>query len=125
MQDLTTGVAVALCVSAGLTAPGFAGDTSSFEGLGFLFDGDRYSEATSISADGQVVVGGSVISHNGLEAFRWTFGSGMQGLGHLNSGNDLYSRALDVTPDGSVVVGYSMVGLASIQAVRGGRACDA
>ena len=42
-------------------------------------------------------------SHN--EAFRWTSGGGMVGLGDLPGGS-FYSTASSVSGDGSVVVGY-------------------
>ena len=41
---------------------------------------------------------------NGTEAFRWTEGSGMVGLGDL-AGGSFYSVANAVNADGSVVVG--------------------
>src|SRR4029453_6950414 len=41
---------------------------------------------------------------NGCEAFRWTAGGGMQGLGDL-PGGAFKSRAFAVSADGSVIVG--------------------
>lgn len=59
--------------------------------------------AWGVSADGSVVVGqGSVAS--GSEAFRWTSGGGMVGLGYL-AGGGTYGWAFGVSDDGSVVVG--------------------
>ena len=63
-----------------------------------------YSRAHGVSADGSVVVGqGAGVS--GLEAFRWTQGTAMVGLGDLPGGN-FESAAYGVSADGSVVVGY-------------------
>jgi probable HAF family extracellular repeat protein len=70
------------------------------------------SEAFAVSADGSVVVGGSVwdsISQNGFlfrpqEAFRWTEEEGMVGLGQLVGAPS--SRAHAVSADGSVIVGW-------------------
>jgi uncharacterized membrane protein len=75
-----------------LAAPGaFA---QSFHGLGTLNGQD--SEATAVSADGQVVVGWSSV------AFRWTAPTGMVQIGPPNEN----SIAQAVSADGSVVVGY-------------------
>ncbi|WP_072927563.1 PEP-CTERM sorting domain-containing protein [Microcystis aeruginosa] len=82
-------------------------------GLGYLPGGGYYaaSSATGVSANGSVVVGNST-SANGIEvlgwqeAFRWTQGTGMVGLGDLPGGN-FWSSAQNVSADGSVVVGQS------------------
>ncbi len=63
------------------------------------------SNAEEVSADGSVVVGRSG-SASGTEAFRWTSGGGMVGLGDLTGGG-FNSRAYDVSGDGTVVVGVS------------------
>jgi probable HAF family extracellular repeat protein len=62
--------------------------------------------ASDISADGSVIVGsfGSAVA----EAFRWTQGTGMVGLGDL-PGGAFHSIANGVSADGSVVVGWSVV----------------
>jgi probable HAF family extracellular repeat protein len=77
-----------------------------FTGLGHL-PGGEFSEANGVSADGSIVVGrGS--STPGWQAFRWTQGDGIVGLGDMPGG--VYdSRANDVSADGSVVVGRSMI----------------
>jgi probable HAF family extracellular repeat protein len=77
-------------------------------GIGFLPDGTE-SQAFGVSGDGSVVVGWSYALSEELtleyaEAFLWTQGAGMLGLGEL-LGAGSYSVAYDVTPDGSVVVG--------------------
>jgi uncharacterized membrane protein len=67
------------------------------------------SIATSISADGNVVVGIARIgpgSHD-HEAFRWTRADGMVGLRDV-PGGEFSSEAWDVSSDGSVVVGRSI-----------------
>ena len=64
-----------------------------------------YSKPSSISADGSVVVGWS-FSASGQEAFRWTQGGGMVGLGDLPGGK-YKSSASAVSADGLVVVGWS------------------
>jgi len=46
-------------------------------------------------------------SASGEEAFRWTSGGGMVGLGDL-PGGDFWSEALDVSADGSTVVGWGV-----------------
>jgi probable HAF family extracellular repeat protein len=74
-------------------------------GLGDLPGGIFYSYASSVSADGSVVVGYGN-SANGYEAFRWTQSDGMVGLGDLPGGL-FYGYASSVSADGSVVVGGS------------------
>jgi probable HAF family extracellular repeat protein len=77
-------------------------------GLGFLAEGNSipttpFSSASATSVDGSVIVGRSS-SISGLEAFRWTAGSGMVGMGDL-SGGDFRSAAYGISVDGSVIVG--------------------
>jgi probable HAF family extracellular repeat protein len=87
--------ALALCIfvfSAGAQESAHA-QTPSFQGLGFLPGDSRspaytQSAASSVSADGSVVVGcsGTIINSAGwacLQAFRWTASGGMVGLGFL------------------------------------------
>jgi probable HAF family extracellular repeat protein len=66
--------------------------------LGFV------SGATDASADGSVVVGIGSNTASNLEAFRWTAGTGMVGLGDLPGGSSA-SAAQDVSGDGSTIVG--------------------
>jgi probable HAF family extracellular repeat protein len=95
--------------SADVQAPGY------FLGLGDLPGGDRASSAEAISADGQTVVGYSMVD-GGEEAFRWSFAEGLRGLGDLAGGvHD--SRALGVSGDGSVIVGFGH-GDAGMEAFR-------
>jgi len=80
-------------------------------GLGHLPDLDFESNANGVSADGSVVVGYSAamvgMASEEREAFRWTEGGGMHGLGDLPGGGlYTYSGARAVSADGSIVVGY-------------------
>ena len=70
--------------------------------------GGDFSEASEVSADGDVIVGTASLASGELRAFRWTLGGGMQDLGTL--GGHAGSEARGVSADGSVVVGN--VGLA-------------
>jgi probable HAF family extracellular repeat protein len=62
--------------------------------------------ASSVSADGTVIVGGGFNSIPATEAFRWTPGTGMVGLGDLPGGS-FSSFANGVSADGSAVAGDS------------------
>lgn len=73
-------------------------------GLGDLAPGMFRSEASDVSADGNVIVGNSWVEKNHLEAFRWTMEDGMIGLGDLKRGVT-YSRANGVSATGNVIVG--------------------
>jgi probable HAF family extracellular repeat protein len=77
----------------------------SFQALGGLGGATSFnSNASALSADGSVVVGG--IGGSGLprQAFTWTLNDGMVGLGHL-PGNPFGAGAHGVSADGSIVVG--------------------
>jgi uncharacterized membrane protein len=64
----------------------------------------RESYARGISGDGTVTVGASYVLANGdYEAFRWTKGGGVRGLGRLEPG--AFSSASDASADGSIIVG--------------------
>ena len=65
----------------------------------------HYSQAYAANSDGSVVVGFATSSGSVTQAFRWTSGTGMVGLGFLSGDN--YSIAFDVNNDGSVIVGQS------------------
>jgi probable HAF family extracellular repeat protein len=77
-----------------------------FIGLGGLPGGDS-SYPTGVSADGSVVVGWGSSRSGGFEAFRWTSGGGMVGLGYLFGGYYSSTYARGVSADGLVVVGES------------------
>ena len=70
--------------------------------LGDLNAGNPYSSPSALSGDGGTVVGYSLNSINNPEAFRWTAGSGMVGLGFLGTGTNSYASA--VSADGGTVV---------------------
>jgi probable HAF family extracellular repeat protein len=79
---------------------------SGLQSLGVLGpapDGNPFSFANGVSADGSVIVG-ETTSPSGFEAFSWQATSGFQGLGFLG---DVSSEATDVSADGSVVIGTS------------------
>ena len=82
---------------------------SGMVGLGYL-PGYTNSTALAVSGNGSVVVGrngyeNAADAPGNYQAFRWTAGSGMVGLGYLPGGN--YSTATAVSADGSVIVGTS------------------
>ena len=80
---------------------------ASIQGLGFVPDRTRLSNAFGVSADGMTAVGESGDWSN-KAAFRWTSDGGMVGLGDL--GNPANSEARATSGDGSVVVGSSSNG---------------
>lgn len=88
----------------------------SFQGLGILAGGSS-SQAHGVSADGSVVVGQSIsgVTPSGSyigEAFRWTSGTGMVGLGDLPGASfESYSSA--ASADGSVIVGRGVTAMGS------------
>jgi probable HAF family extracellular repeat protein len=88
--------------------------------LGDLPGGENYSlggSGSSISADGQVVVGYSGSANSQAEAFRWTPGGGMVGLGTLVPGG-YRTVAWSVSGDGNTVVGYGENLTTNTQAFR-------
>ncbi len=102
---------------AGLLFAGSALGQPVFQGLGDLSGGDFYSTATGVSADGRMVVGVSAsMPGNPNEAFRWTAGSGMVGMGYLSEG--AISRASAASQDGAVIVGAGDIAPGSIHPFR-------
>lgn len=98
----------ALALLTGLSVALRAAGQPEFRRLGFLNDeGFGPSIADAVSADGSTVVGLSN-SEQGFQAFRWTRGGGMAGLGAFDDGAFLSSQARGVSNDGSVVVGASV-----------------
>lgn len=79
-----------------------------FQSLGHFSSGGTISgsAAHAVSSDGSVIVGFGSHSNGSEEAFRWTSGTGMVGIGDL-PGSRFESRAHGVSADGSVVVGRS------------------
>jgi probable HAF family extracellular repeat protein len=98
---------VAVLLSATRTASAFV----SCIGLGFLSSEGApgsWSVATSVSADGSVVVGYDIGNGDvGQRAFRWTEQDGMQSLNlHPDGGEAVVSSAMRVSADGKVIVGW-------------------
>lgn len=89
-----------LIVGSGLAT--FAFGQATFQAVPFLPGGNNAS-AMAVSADGNWVVGLSN-GFNGLEAFRWSQGTGIQGLGDLPDGL-FVSAAYAVSGNGQVVAG--------------------
>ena len=72
--------------------------------MGFLGTaGGRAGLAYAVSGNGQVIVGNSTGSTDGLVAFRWTIETGMVSLGRFNG---LNSTATTVSRTGNVIAGY-------------------
>ncbi len=86
------------------TEPHGSADAVDIFNLGVL-PGGTSANSFGISGDGSTVVGNSG-SSDGLRAFRWRSGSGMENLGVLPGGTDSRGRATNF--DGSVVVGFSI-----------------
>jgi len=66
---------------------------------------ERFSSASATSEDGSVVVGSAYSDDGGIEAFRWTPGTGMKGLGKLPQAAFPQSLAAAISADGTVIVG--------------------
>src|SRR4051812_11944852 len=75
-----------------------------FQPLGDLPGGDFHSEGWYVSGDGNTVVGVGN-SAAGTEAYRWTAGGGMVGLGNLPGKSGSFANA--TSADASVIVGWS------------------
>jgi len=88
-----------------LAASASSADLPSFTGVGDLPGGASDSVAFAISGDGSVVVGESD-SSSGIQAFRWTAGGGITGLGFVSL-VDPESSANAISSNGSVIVGSS------------------
>ena len=87
-----------------------------FQGLGDLPGGIFDSQASDVSADGNVVVGRSNSAFGSSHAFRWTAAGGMNGIGDL-PGGVFSSVANAVSADGAVVIGESAGG-SGVEAFR-------
>jgi probable HAF family extracellular repeat protein len=78
-------------------------------GLGDLPGGAFHSAATDVSADGNVICGNGTTEawspFGPQEAFLWTAGGGMVGLGGLAS--PVNSRAFAISDDGTTIVGVT------------------
>jgi probable HAF family extracellular repeat protein len=90
-----------------VTAPqAYVWNSGSLLQLNDLTNGESFSYAAAVSANGNRVVGQSGNSAGNSEAFRWASSTGISGLGDL-PGGFFYSNAHDVNADGSVIVGTS------------------
>ncbi len=76
-------------------------------GLGDLPGGVFNSGAINVSPGGDIVIGISSVE-GGTEAFRWTGGSGMRGLGFLNP--ELKQSAPTAITNDGTIVGSSLIG---------------
>lgn len=101
----------------GTTVTGARGNTQAVrwsgpgtaQNLGFLPTYDR-SVGSAVSGDGSIVVGRAYSSTQARsQAFRWTAGTGMVGLGFTGP-NHTESEATDISRDGGTIVGWSMDG---------------
>jgi probable HAF family extracellular repeat protein len=96
----------------------------SFTGLGDLPGGQYFSEAWGVSADGNVVVGDSIVSGNVLfggtyAAIKWTASHGIDDIYDLQSVGTI-CRAYAANADGSVIVGmadHGVLGQPDIEAL--------
>lgn len=102
-QHLNASRIFLLAGAAALSATSFG--QATFQRLGWLSGGvTNVSRAYAISDNGLVIVGSSS-SSIGKQAFRWTAGGGMQGLGMFAGATS--SSARRVSSNGSVIVGES------------------
>lgn len=103
-----TGVSYDGSVIVGHAASGVVGFGFKLEGGQFTNIGEPPVDVTvgwirQVSRDGTTIVGYGN-SPSGLQAFRWTAGTGVAGLGDLPGGN-FYSIAEGASSDGNAVVG--------------------
>ena len=107
-NDVSADGSVVVGVTRGSEAFRWISSDGVIRSLGSL-PGGRFSSsrAFGVSADGSVVVGDSNNEVEGSQAFRWTSGGGMQGLGNLPGG--FSSAGRDVSADGSVVIGSCII----------------
>lgn len=83
-------------------------------GLGQLPGSTSGSVAGAVSSNGQVVVGGSGVA--GDQAFRWTLGEGISGIGFLKGGTTSWAEG--VSAGGTFVIGSSTNSSGIIEAFR-------
>ena len=82
-------------------------EASGMRSLGSLVDPGQ-SEATAVTLDGSIIVGGSLNNEYFVEPFHWSEETGMIGLGDIPGSVGL-SVARAVSSDGSVIVGDSYI----------------
>lgn len=108
----------ALCLSISLFALAAGGAPLAaqtyeyqFSGLGFIGSENYiYSHPNGVSADGSVVVGLSSNASDQNEAFRWTSGTGMVGLGFIDGGGGI----LPAKPEALMPMGLLLLGVAAM-----------
>lgn len=95
---------------------------ASFQGLGNVSQQWFESQAYGVSADGSAVTGwsysGDEFGYLTWEAFLWTPGSGIEGLGFLEGGPYHRSGANAISADGSAAVGFSISANSMVEAFR-------
>ncbi len=99
------GAVASVAMGVGLSA---YGQTASFTGVGTL--GGATSRCNAVSSEGSVVAGVSLDGNGNLQAFIWTSGNGMKGLGFLDpTYQESDGRGVDVESGGIVhVAGTSL-----------------
>lgn len=110
---MRTNIPVSCAITAALAAASALYADADLQGLGV----GTGATSVAVSGDGSVVVGRvPTASGPSGEAFRWTAGEGVAGIGDL-AGGPFYSSGVAVSHDGSVVVGTSL-GAAGFEAFR-------
>lgn len=101
-------VPVASGTASAAGSQGFQWTTSGFTGVGTLYSPGT-SMGAAVSSDGSTIVGSSTQSSLPFDtqAFRWTSGGGIVGLGGLG-GAPYGSQAFGVSSDGSCIVGSAL-----------------
>lgn len=117
--DLGTGRATGISAD-GSVVVGFGAIPWRWEG-GVFTDLGTFPNATErevwdVSADGRVVIGRVQSSTHGIQGFRWTAETGIQGLGWLPTSELSIARA--VSGDGSTIVGQCFVSSLGYRAFR-------
>ncbi|QDU55597.1 PEP-CTERM sorting domain-containing protein [Aeoliella mucimassa] len=108
--NVVTGQAAMADSAGAITTTAFAwSEATGMISLGLLPNGaPGSSTGRGVSADGNYIVGDSAsrddFGLHGQEAFRWSLGSGVEGLGHLHEGYAT-SEARATSRNGEVVVG--------------------
>jgi uncharacterized membrane protein len=94
----------AVCVTSLWLVAAGAAEEVVFKSIG-SFPEVRFSRVFGMSADGSTLVGDGLRGDSVREAYRWTPGEGLVGLGLLPSGT--FSIAKAVTPNSEMIVGVS------------------
>jgi uncharacterized membrane protein len=101
------GLTIGLCAPWLLIAPRADAGKASFQGIGDLPGGDKFSRAVDVSADGRVVIGrSSGFTERQEEPVRWTWDGGIEAIGDL-PGGAVGGYGFGVSPDGTHLLGWS------------------